>query len=45
MTFKRFDYKGQMVNYYNKMRENKKITFMMKYFDCQTGKYTIAYEF
>lgn len=45
MIFKTFDYKGQMVNYFSKAKSNPNITFLIKYLDGKTGKYTVAYQY
>lgn len=45
MITKTFDYKGQMINYLNKTKKNKNITFCFAAFDCQLRKWTLRYEF
>lgn len=40
-----FDYKGQMINYFNKMKNNPKLTFLMSCMSAQTHKWTIYYEY
>ncbi len=43
MITKKFEYKGQMINYYNKMRNNSNIDFWYRGFSCEEGCYVIAY--
>lgn len=45
MMTKAFDYKGQMINYFNKMKNNPKLVFLMSCMSTQTGKWTIYYEY
>lgn len=40
-----FKYRGQMVNYYNKVLENKNIGFATCGYDVAEGSYTVEYEF
>ena len=40
---KTFDFKGQMINYYNKVTKNVRYTHYTCYFDAETGKYTVMY--
>ena len=40
-----FEYRGQMVNYYNKVLKNKKIGFATCGYDVEEGAYTVEYEF
>lgn len=37
MKEKTFEYKGQMINYYNKVKENPKITWCMMAFEVGVG--------
>lgn len=43
--YKTFDFKGQIINYFNKMKNNNAIKFIMHYTDATTGKYTIMYNY
>lgn len=45
MKTKAFDYKGQMINYFNKMKNNPKLTFLMSCMSAETGKWTIYYSY
>ena len=42
---KTFEYKGQMVNYYNKAKANPDIAFICCGFFFDTGKYTVMYSY
>lgn len=44
MITKTFTQKGQMINYYNKVRQNKKITFCMCSLDAELG-YCVRYSY
>lgn len=41
---KTFEYKGQMINYYNKVRKNDKVTFCVCGLDAEKGYY-VSYRF
>ena len=46
MTYiKTFKYKGQMINYYNKMKSNPKIDFIMSGLFAETRAWTIYYTY
>ena len=40
-----FDYKGQAINYYNKVIQNNKLTLVSMQFDYTVGKYTVTYSY
>ena len=40
-----FDCKRQMINYFNKMKNNPKLTFLMSCMSAQTHKWTIYYSY
>ena len=40
-----FDYKGQMINYYNKIKNNMRIESIWFWFDASTGKYILTYSY
>ena len=42
---KTFDYKGQMINYYNKIKDNMRIESIWFWFDASTGKYILTYSY
>ena len=42
---KTFDYKGQMINYYNKIKSNPKIDFAIGCFSAETCAWTIYYNY
>ena len=42
---KTFEHKGQMVNYYNKVRVNENIGFCCCGLSAQYGKYYVSYEY
>lgn len=44
-NIKTFTYKGQMINYYNKIKTNKKIDFAFAAFSAETKAWTIWYEY
>ena len=44
MYKKNFQYKGQMINYYNKLRQNKKLSFVFCGFDTSCG-YTCEWSY
>lgn len=44
MKKKTFDYKGQMVNYYNKVKANPKVKFCVMYTD-ETNGYTVEWRY
>lgn len=41
--FKTFEFKGQMINYYNKVVKNARYAHCCCYLDAETGKYTVMY--
>ena len=41
--FKTFEFKGQMINYYNKVVKNARYAHCYCYLDAETGKYTVMY--
>ena len=45
MIKKEFQYKGQQINYYNKLKNNNNIDFAFSYYDAQTGCYVIKYSY
>lgn len=45
MITKTFEYKGQMINYLKKAKENRNIGFCFSAFDATTKKWTLRYEF
>lgn len=45
MMTKTFQHKGQMINYFNKMKNNANIDFCMTCFDCELGAYAIHYTY
>ena len=46
MTYtKTFDYKGQMINYYNKIKNNMRIERISFGFNALTGKYELTYSY
>lgn len=45
MITKTFEYKGQMINYLNKVKANKNIAFCYTCFDCQLRAWTLRYKF
>ena len=45
LIVKTFEYKGQMVNYYNKAKANSNIAFICCGFFFDTGKYTVMYRY
>ena len=45
MITKTFQYKGQMINYLNKVKQNKNIAFCFTCFDCQLKAWAINYEY
>ena len=42
---KKFEYKGQMVNYYNKVQENPNIAWVICGFFFEEGCYTVQYRY
>lgn len=40
-----FEYKGQMINYYNKVRKNPNVGFCMAGFDARAGKYSVMWDY
>lgn len=40
-----FEYKGQMINYYNKVRKNPDVDFYMAGFDVKAGKYSVMWTY
>jgi hypothetical protein len=42
---KTFEYKGQMINYLNKVRQNKNIDFWSACYNCQLKAWTLEYKF
>lgn len=42
MIKKEFQYKGQMINYYNKVKANDKIKMVVRYLDATKG-YVVEY--
>lgn len=45
MKKKTFNYKGQAINYYKKVRENESIKFRSLYFDALESVYVVAYNY
>lgn len=45
MKKRTFDYKGQAINYYKKVRENEKIKFRSLYFDALENVYVVEYRY
>jgi hypothetical protein len=45
MITKTFDSKGQMVNYYNKVRKNPRVNFCCCYLSATHGAYVVEYEY
>ncbi len=43
MITKKFDYKGQMINYFNKVRKNPNISACYCSFSCAHGCYVVEY--
>lgn len=44
MMTKTFNYKGQMINYLNKIKTNRNIVSCITCFDCQLGAWTLRYK-
>lgn len=42
---KTFEYKGQMINYLKKIKQNRNIISCFACFDCQLRAWTLRYEF
>ena len=42
---KEFEYKGQMINYYNKLRQNEKIRFCTCCLDMSARAYVVEWEY
>lgn len=45
MITKTFNYKGQMINYYNKVRKNPNIDFCHCGFSCSYNAYVVEYSY
>lgn len=45
MITKTFDYKGQMINYYNKVRKNPNISSCYCYLSASLGCYVVEYAY
>ena len=45
MITKTFEYKGQMINYLNKMKKNKKISILFTALSFECGGWTIYYQY
>ena len=41
----KFQYKGQAINYFNKVQNNAKIAFCTMSFDCAVNAYIIRYRY
>lgn len=44
-TIKTFNYKGQMINYYNKARKNSNIDFIIGYYSAYKNTYVVEYRY
>lgn len=43
MITKKFEYKGQMINYFNKVKKNPNISLCYCYFSCEHRGYVVEY--